>query len=254
MTVERTTSRDTASLLNRIAANNRFGSADLTQWLLDRMRLLPAERLLDIGCGTGVHLVEFGRAGANCTGIDISGQSVETARQHAADAGVSMDLWVADMDGLVAKQAFDTVTALYSLYYSHDAARVLDRARQLLAPGGRIIVFGPYSDNNAEWFDFLTGFMTLPEPVLRSTTSFMFDVVLRFAQDHFSDIACERFENIITIPSVDELRRYWRSNVYYDETLDPAFERAAAVHFATNAAFRYRKVGQLIEMRGDFTN
>lgn len=247
MLSERRTSQDAEALANRIAANNIFGSADLTAWLLDHLDLFSGERLLDLGCGTGKHLSAFAHAGARCTGIDIAKASLKDA---AALCGLDVVLLRQSIDDLSSIAGpFDTITAIYALYYSPDVRSTLEQARNLLARDGRIAVFGPYADNNAVWFDFIGQFMTLPPNVSHSTTHFMFDDVLRFAYGNFAKIRCERFENLITIPSHDELRRYWRSNIYYCEELDPEFEKAAERHFAANASFVYRKVGLLIEMR-----
>ena len=245
LTLERSTSRDTAALENRIDANNRFGSANLTEWLVKRLRIKPGDRLLDIGCGTGTHLVAFTEAGARSTGIDISPSSLD----QAAAAGAAENLRRMDMGRLdEIDDRFEIITAIYSLYYSADAPRVLEMAADLLSPHGRLTIFGPYSDNGAEWFEFIGQFMALPPAVQASTTTFMFETVFRFAQERFASIECERFVNAITIPGIDELRRYWRSNIYYDEALDPAFEDAAEAHFRHQSDFRYRKVGQLIQM------
>lgn len=40
--------------------------------------------LLDVGCGTGSHLIEFARRGYECTGIDLSPSMIEEARQKAS--------------------------------------------------------------------------------------------------------------------------------------------------------------------------
>jgi SAM-dependent methyltransferase len=244
MLAERESSQDTAALANRIAANNQFGSADLTAWLLDRLNIRAGERLLDLGCGTGKHLRAFAEAGAVCTGLDVSAPSL------AAIDPEGVTLHCRSMDGLSGIEGpFDTVAAIYSLYYSANAGETLRQARDRLAPRGRICVVGPYSDNNAEWFRFIGQFMTLPDNVLHSTGGFMFEEVLSFAVEHFPQIRCDRFENEITIPDLDALRRYWRSNIYYREELDSAFDHAAERHFANNSTFAYRKVAQLIEMR-----
>jgi ubiquinone/menaquinone biosynthesis C-methylase UbiE len=193
------------------------------------------------------------QAGAVCTGIDISASSIEAARESARAAGVSISFEQADMEALPEFNApFDLITCCYALYYASDAAAVLRRAQSLLSLTGTIAIFGPYDDNNREWFDFIAPFLSLNERVVRSTTRFMPDEVLDYAIHHFERVTCERFINAISIPSLAELRRYWRSNIYYDEAVDPAFDAAARAHFKIHKTFDYRKVGQLILMRQPF--
>ena len=40
----------------------------------------PGDRILDIGCGTGNHLIMFNKMGLNVSGVDASGQMLEKAR------------------------------------------------------------------------------------------------------------------------------------------------------------------------------
>lgn len=155
-----------------------------------------------------------------------------------------------ELDQLAAPRRFRLITCIYALYYSQDVVGTLNQMRALLPEdgSGRIAIMGPYRDNNAEWFRFIGQFMTLPDRVRESTTTFMFDPVLRFATTHFGKISCRRFVNNVVIPSMGELERYWRSNVYYEEQYDDAFREFASRHFAQSDSFKYSKVGQLVVM------
>ena len=252
----RESSQDSAALSNRILANQMFGSADLSHWLIEQLALRRDDTLLDVGCGTAVHLRAFaraiGRPGA-CTGVDVSASSLDIARGSEADSHLSLRLQALEMehlDRLLPAHRFSLITAVYSLYYSRDTWDTLDQMRALLPEdgSGRIAIMGPYGNNNAEWFRFIGQFMSLPDRVRESTTTFMFDPVLRFATTHFGTIVCRRFVNRICIPSKSELERYWRSNVYYKEEYDAAFDACATRHFEENSDFTYSKVGQLVVM------
>lgn len=43
-------------------------------------KLIPY-KILDVGCGTGIHTYWFNRLGYNCTGADFAGSAIEKARQ-----------------------------------------------------------------------------------------------------------------------------------------------------------------------------
>jgi SAM-dependent methyltransferase len=47
------------------------------------------KRLLDVGCGLGENSLLFARWGAHVTGVDVSGASLDVARQRAAKFGLS---------------------------------------------------------------------------------------------------------------------------------------------------------------------
>jgi len=78
-------------------SENRF-SADLEKSLiLDLVRPIPGERLLDIGCGVGEHLLIFVNKGLDVTGIDPSPYMLDIAREklrHRAELhrGIAEDL------------------------------------------------------------------------------------------------------------------------------------------------------------------
>lgn len=46
--------------------------------------LSPSSSVLDVGCGFGLHLAEFGRCGFSVTGIEISDYAVEKAKEACA--------------------------------------------------------------------------------------------------------------------------------------------------------------------------
>ena len=60
--------------------------------VLDRLGVDPrGRRVLDIGCGGGLFAEEWARMGADVIGVDPSAPSLQTARDHAAGAGLQID-------------------------------------------------------------------------------------------------------------------------------------------------------------------
>ena len=68
--------------------------------------------ILDIGCGTGRHAIEFARRGYTVTGIDLSPSQIQRAREKADEAGVQVDFAVADARHLQYDEAFDVAIML----------------------------------------------------------------------------------------------------------------------------------------------
>src|SRR5580693_6865417 len=56
------------------------------------------KRLLEIGCGTGTDLLQFARAGANVTGVDLTPRSIEIARRRFSVYGLPAQFLVADAE------------------------------------------------------------------------------------------------------------------------------------------------------------
>jgi len=102
---------------------------------------LKGRRLLDVGCGDGVYLVEAARRGACVTGTDLSEPMLLAARRRATNEGVDVTLSLADAQALpFGDGAFDVIVATTILCLVPDALRVLDEMARVLAPGGRLVL------------------------------------------------------------------------------------------------------------------
>jgi ubiquinone/menaquinone biosynthesis C-methylase UbiE len=109
------------------------------EMLLDRLRPAAGDRVLDIGCGTGiVARVARERVGAGGTvvGVDVSPGMLEVARAVAPTItwrdGSALDLPLAE------GERFDIVTCQQGLQFFPDRVAAAQQMRRALAPGGRL--------------------------------------------------------------------------------------------------------------------
>jgi ubiquinone/menaquinone biosynthesis C-methylase UbiE len=119
-------------------------------FLLETLDLPAGSRLLDVGCGTGRHLVPLAAAGMAVTGVDLSPAMLAQARARADAAGVEVELVEADARALPADLGpFDAAICLCEGAFclvaddadpvAHDRA-ILDAIRRVLRPGGRLVL------------------------------------------------------------------------------------------------------------------
>ncbi len=110
------------------------------------------EQLLDVGCGPGHMSLEFGRNGFHVTGLDISPGCLEVARQVLADNPFSEgfgNVRYVNEDFLTWEapiQSVDTICFFGTLHHFESPDQTLDRAAELLRPGGRMLVLEPARD------------------------------------------------------------------------------------------------------------
>lgn len=107
---------------------------DAVLQLIDRA---GCSRIADIGSGGGEILVALSRLGHHGVGYDHSPVARESARQRLAESGQKgfeiVDAWPSG-------QLFDVVLLLEVLGYAGDPVQLLRECRELLVPGGDLLV------------------------------------------------------------------------------------------------------------------
>lgn len=113
--------------------------------LLTLADVVPGERVLDLGCGTGTLLLRLASRvpGARIAGVDADPAMLRQAQAKATAAGISLNLAPAWADALpFADGSFDVV--LSSLFFHHlqpnDKRRSLREVWRVLHPGGRVLI------------------------------------------------------------------------------------------------------------------
>jgi SAM-dependent methyltransferase len=124
-----------------------FAKALLTARGSDRLGAgLPVRgngKLLDFGCGYGKLLRRMSAAGWDVTGLDFSDQAVNAVRA----AGITAHQGTLPHPQL-ASHSFDAVTMEHALEHVPDPLPVLRAAREVLRPGGALLVHVP---NFSSW-------------------------------------------------------------------------------------------------------
>jgi 2-polyprenyl-6-hydroxyphenyl methylase/3-demethylubiquinone-9 3-methyltransferase len=103
---------------------------------------LAGAQVLDVGCGGGLLAEDLARRGAAVTAIDMAPTMIQTARLHAAAAGLAIDYRVQDAAELALRQphAWDVVCCMEMLEHVAEPAAFLDVLARLVRPGGSIFV------------------------------------------------------------------------------------------------------------------
>lgn len=102
------------------------------------------QRVLEIGVGMGADYLEWLKAGALATGVDMSISSLERARRRCELAGYAPDLRETDAEKLpFPDDAFDVVYSYGVMHHSPDTVQCIQEARRVLKPGGtlRIMIY-----------------------------------------------------------------------------------------------------------------
>jgi len=114
-------------------------------WRLLDSVFMPGDRILDLGCGTGVDAVYLARRGMTVQAIDVSAAMVAIAQRRAHDEGLSSSvsaqvLGIEDLEFVQVFGGFDGVLSNFSpLNCVADLRPVAAQLRRLVRPGGKLV-------------------------------------------------------------------------------------------------------------------
>jgi len=111
------------------------GFADFARW--------QGKRVLEVGCGIGTDSINFARAGAELTSVDLSPESLAVAAQRAEVMGVAdrirfLEANAEELATTLAGERFDLVYSFGVVHHTPHPDVALRQMRPLLAPGGTL--------------------------------------------------------------------------------------------------------------------
>lgn len=103
------------------------GFAEFPRW--------SGKRVLEIGCGIGTDTINFARAGARVTAVDLSEKSLELARRRADVFGLSdrIDFRVADAERLseaIPPEPYDLVYSFGVIHHTPHPEKAVEQVRK----------------------------------------------------------------------------------------------------------------------------
>ena len=120
------------------------GFAEFARW--------KGRRVLEIGCGLGTDTVNFARAGAQVTAIELSDESAALARQRLAVYGLSDRVEIVvgnaeELPSLLPAQTFDLVYSFGVIHHSPHPRRIIEHVRGYMTPASelRLMVYARVS-------------------------------------------------------------------------------------------------------------
>ncbi|MEU0313200.1 bifunctional NAD(P)/FAD-dependent oxidoreductase/class I SAM-dependent methyltransferase [Nocardioides sp. NPDC006273] len=128
----------------RYAGSDHVWSGKVNKVLGDVATGLEPGTALDLGCGEGADVIWLAKQGWRATGIDISSNAVDRARQAALAAGLTEEqarFVASDLTGLDGSGRYDLVTAsFFQSPVELPRADILRRAAGLVNPGGHLLI------------------------------------------------------------------------------------------------------------------
>jgi ubiquinone/menaquinone biosynthesis C-methylase UbiE len=132
----------TAEFFERLLASR----VEYGPWMADALDYQGSANLdvLDVGCGQGIDLANFARAGARVTGVDLTPRHVELANAHLRALDLKGTAVPGDAEHLpFPDQSFDRVSSNGVLHHTPNMAVALREIYRVLRPRGetRIVLY-----------------------------------------------------------------------------------------------------------------
>lgn len=132
--------------------------------LVRHAKVKAGDRLLDVGCGTGVVPITAARLGAKATGLDLTPELLERARENARISEVPVEFHEGDVENLpFVDSAFDVVTSQYGHIFAPRPEVAIAEMLRVLKPGGTV-AFATWPPEHYVGRSFLLTAKYMPPP------------------------------------------------------------------------------------------
>lgn len=120
---------------------------------VERAKLGPDDRVIDVACGSGNATIPAARTGATVIGLDITPSLLEAGKREAAEAGVEIEWVEGDAENLpYGDDSFDAVISVFGVMFAPDHRKAAAEVARVLKPGGRMVLCNWDPDGEAGRF------------------------------------------------------------------------------------------------------
>jgi 2-polyprenyl-3-methyl-5-hydroxy-6-metoxy-1,4-benzoquinol methylase len=205
--------------------------ADFARW--------SGKNVLEIGCGIGTDAINFARAGARLTVVDLSAESLRLCRRRFEVYGLRARFHEGNVENLrrtVPVEPYDLVYAFGVIHHTPDPRRAVEELMYYMAPGSelRLMLYAKIS-----WKNFLIMLARMqPEAQPGCPVAFTYTAQGARRLLHGLEITSIRKDHIFAWSIPQYVQHHYRK-VWYVRWLPPAafhaFERVLGWHMLIEA-------------------
>ena len=208
------------NLQNRLNINKKLGSNDLTKWLFKRYKIKKNDKILELGCGRGNHVIKESKiigAKGFSLGTDLSKKSLNFLKKKIFTKNIKLKQLDLDKTSSYLsknKFRFDKIISSYALYYAKNPIKVIQECSNYLKPNGYFLITAPcYPHTLIEFADkqkILTN-------EVKKQINFSSQKLEKFLLKKKIKNKVFKFKNILKFRNKEDLLTFYRSTVFYDK-------------------------------------
>jgi ubiquinone/menaquinone biosynthesis C-methylase UbiE len=180
-------------------------------------------RVLDIGCGDGLLLQRLAPVAKQVVGIDPDENAIRLAQTRLATmSNVSLihnDFLAMPVPG--PEERYSTITCVAALHHMELEAALV-KMRQLLAPGGRLLIIGLAADKSI-MDTAISGLSMFPIRIMDRFHGGVQDVGVKIADPRESLSEIRGVVKRVLPGAIVKRRFYYRYFISWDQELEPIF-------------------------------
>lgn len=144
---------------------NYLAECDYVLDLAKSAHFSEINHILDLGCGTGTHALEFARRGFKVDGIDLSSHMLDLAKSKANEQALNINFKQGDIVDFATERHYELIVSLFAVVgYLTDTAKLASLFKN---------VFSHLSENGVFIFDCWNGNAVLYEKPITKMTRFV---------------------------------------------------------------------------------
>ncbi len=215
-------------LQNRLNLNKKLGSKDLTKWLFSKYQINKNDKILELGCGVGNHVLKqskiVGKKGL-ILATDYSNKSLKILKKK----NKSNNVWIKciSMDDIPSflkskKIKFDKIISSYALYYSKNPIKVISKCSKFLEKNGKFLITAPCYPHTLT--EFASHQKTLPK-IAKKYIDFSSKKLEVYLKKKKINKRILNFKNFLKFREYDDLLNFYRSTVFYNKKSEDSLKK-----------------------------
>ena len=240
------------NLQNRLNINKKLGSNDLTSWLFKRYKIKKNDRILELGCGRGNHVIKESKiigARGFILGTDLSQKSLNVLKKKIITKNIKLKQL--DLDNTSnylsnKKLRFDKIISSYAIYYAKNPIKVIQDCSNYLKPNGYFLITAPCYPHTL--IEFADKQKILSNEVKRQI-NFSSKKLEKFLSKKKIKNKIFKFKNILKFKNKEDLLTFYRSTVFYNKNKEKDLLRYFDLSFRKRKYLNVLKSARLYKFK-----